>query len=570
MRYPPGVHPQPIAVVLAWAVVLAGELVFARLGMVRPTLEQLLLEGLAIGVLCAAQLRLARAPWQASAWWPGVVAVGVTAAALGPDDQATRLLYALGLGTIGYAVVRLGSRRAEHVALTTAAALAGVLAGRWLVLSRAAEVDKDLFKGVVAVADAGSRLRHEVAGLLPQRAEAGSGPPLVLITVDTLRADDAVTMETWARLTERGAGWPRAVSTSSWTLPAMTSMFTGAPAEVHGAGIRPGGGYQIADPSQPSLTEALDGAGYLTAAFVSNSWLEASMGFGRGFDVFLHSNEAFPHRLLIAGMPKGPIPVDGQAIVDRALGWLRGAPARGWFLWVHLVEPHMPYFNATDPLCMGVRDGSLRKGLLTTADERERLRGCYRDEVAHADRQLVRLLDALEDKGVFSEGLVVFTADHGEEFWDHGGTEHGHSHHAEVVEVALAVAGAGVSSSAASGGGPASVMDVAATLRAAAGLPARGIDLRAGVPADRVATAWGNSYYRVDKSARSGGHAVIVRGEPSPRVLAYDRRADVTEQHPLAAPPLSLRAAAEGIAPPAVRAQTDVNEEALRALGYIE
>ena len=179
------------------------------------------------------------------------------------------------------------------------------------------------------------------------------------------------------------------------------------------------------------------------------------------------------------------------------------------------------------------------------------------------------MLDGLEAHGVFDTGLVVFTADHGEEFWDHGGTEHGHSHHTEVSEVALAIAGRDISPR---GKGPASVMDVASTLRAAASLPTDGIDLRQGVPDDRVATAWGNNYYRVDRSARSATHTVIVHGEPrvTPEIEAWDRVADPLERSPLTELPTDLVARAMAMEAPEAREAADINTEALRALGYVE
>ncbi len=560
-----------LPVILAWTSVLLLELLFAWQGMIRPSASQLLLEVMAIAVVAVGQVRLARNEWQRSAWWPGVLSLWITAVAVGPSDHVDRLFFTIGTGVIAWFFVRMASRRLELLPLTLFAAVLGGVGARWLVLDRAAQSDLDQFGDVIAVADATGRLSHELQGIARGGGTAGDGPPLVLITVDTLRADHAIQMESWRRLLGQGHGWQRGVSTSSWTLPAVTSMHTGAPSELHGAGVRPGGGYQLGDPALPMVAERLDDAGYLTAAFVTNSWLETSMGFGRGFDVFLHSNEAFPHRLLVAGLPRGLLPVDGKAIVDRALGWLDDAPEQGWFLWVHLVDPHMPYFNATEPLCANLRDGNLRDGQLTTEAQRQQLRDCYADEVAYTDQQLMRLLDGLEAKGVLEDGLVLFAADHGEEFWDHGGIEHGHSHHTEVVEVALAVAGAGVSPE---GTGPASVMDVAPTLLAAAGLDTKGIDLRSGVPDDRVATAWGNNYYREDRSVRSATHTVILRGDPrgpeQTELLAFERTADPNETRALDDPPAALVEQVRAITPPEAREEADINTEALRALGYID
>jgi arylsulfatase A-like enzyme len=557
------------SVVAAWALVLLVELVLAWQGLVRPTALQVLLEVVAIGVVCAAQLRLARKPWQASAWWPGVLAVWVNAAALGPDDRIERLFFTLGTGLVAFGLVHLASRKLEHPVITLPLALLGALAGRWLVLDRAAQGDEEQFAGVMAVADATERVQAELGGLFRGQGEAGQGPPLVLITVDTLRWDHAVEMESFQRIAARGQSWDRAVSTASWTLPAMTSVHTGLDVQGHGAGLG-ADGYRVADPALPMLAEQLDQAGYRTAAFVTNSWLETAMGFDRGFDLFLHSNEAFPHRLLIAGMPDGPAPVDGAAIVGRALDWLDEQPERGWFLWVHLVDPHMPYFNAVEPIGAALRDGHLRGGQLTDEAERAAVRAAYANEVAYTDQVLLPLVSELEDRGVFDSGLVLMTADHGEEFWDHGGTEHGHSHHSEVVEVALALGGQGVEGR---GIGPASLRDVAPTLLGAAGLPAEGVDLRSGVPADRVATAWGNNYYRIDKSARTAERTVIVRGEPlpeGPRVLAYDRVNDPRESSPLEELPEELVRRARALSSPSGGTEADLNMKALEALGYVE
>jgi arylsulfatase A-like enzyme len=91
----------------------------------------------------------------------------------------------------------------------------------------------------------------------------------------------------------------------------------------------------------------------------------------------------------------------------------------------------------------------------------------YAAEVAYVDRHLGRLLDALEAKGVLDSGIVVFTSDHGEEFWEHGGLEHGHSHHAEVLDVPLLLVAPGLAPG--PRGGVASLVDVVPTIRAALG-----------------------------------------------------------------------------------------------------
>jgi arylsulfatase A-like enzyme len=170
-----------------------------------------------------------------------------------------------------------------------------------------------------------------------------------------------------------------------------------------------------------------------------------------------------------------------------------------------------------------------RHGDLETMLEREAYRKEYMLEVDYTDRHILRLLRALEARGIFERGAVVFTSDHGEEFWDHGGYEHGHSHHGEVIDVAIALTAPGLRPG--EGRGLASLEDVAPTLRAVAGLPPRGIDLRRGIPPERITRAYGNYYLDHQESLRWRDLRVIIQGD---EFAAYDLLADPREQHPLA------------------------------------
>jgi len=219
------------------------------------------------------------------------------------------------------------------------------------------------------------------------------------------------------------------------------------------------------------LAEALDDAGYATAAFVTNCFMTRRMGFSRGFDLFSHAGDNRPHQLFFTGIPQQHYldSQDGRIIVDRAVEWLSRAPNHGFFLWIHLLEPHAPYLHTAD------REVALLDNeAVTTEALRERKRQAYREEVVYTDEQILRLLDVLDT--VVKNGLVVMVADHGEEFWEHGQYWHGKAHHTETIDVNIAVAGAGVHAGA-SRGGVASLVDVTPTLRAAAGLSAGGAAL---------------------------------------------------------------------------------------------
>ena len=190
----------------------------------------------------------------------------------------------------------------------------------------------------------------------------------------------------------------------------------------------------------------------------------------------------------------------------------------------------------------------------------------YAAEVDASDRALVALLGDLDARGFWEAGgVVVFTSDHGEEFWEHGAFEHGHSHHGEVTDIPLVLAGAGVVTG--ERRAPASLEDVAPTLRRIAGLPAEGVDLRADDPKDRIVTATGNLHGPHMQSARSTDRRAIL----GPAGLhGWDLGLDPDETTPfLLEPDDPLARAAEAALPPNGQA-AEVETEQLRVLGYVD
>src|SRR5262249_24103916 len=139
-----------------------------------------------------------------------------------------------------------------------------------------------------------------------------------------------------------------AMSTSSWTLPALASLQTGRMPAEHGAGCLEDGHCQGIFPGVRLLAEDLRDAGYATGAIVSNPWLSAGTGLGRGFATFVEQG-SLPNRFVIAGLPAGPHPQDAKHSVDAALRWLKTTPERGFYLWVHFIGPHLPYVHSDDP-----------------------------------------------------------------------------------------------------------------------------------------------------------------------------------------------------------------------------
>ncbi|HSK74955.1 MAG TPA: sulfatase [Thermoanaerobaculia bacterium] len=229
-----------------------------------------------------------------------------------------------------------------------------------------------------------------------------------------------------------------AVAQSSWTRPSVVSILTGLLPKTHGVHGRRDALSQEA----VTLAEALRGAGYRTAAIVTNGNVDRSFGLGQGFESY---------RLLQHGRDTA------ENVNARAAEWLDGLPgAPGkpgapFFLFLHTIEPHTPYqpppafrerFAPGVPEELGrVRTlKALNAGQLPVTPARlQDLLSLYDAEIAANDAAFGALVDLLKQRGLWEETIVVFLSDHGEEFHDHGGWEHGRTLHTEMLDVPLLV-----------------------------------------------------------------------------------------------------------------------------------
>jgi arylsulfatase A-like enzyme len=186
-----------------------------------------------------------------------------------------------------------------------------------------------------------------------------------------------------------------------------------------------------------------------------NAHLERVFRFDQGFDDY-----AFPARAdfgialgarLLGRLAPERFPElfpSTTAIADTAISWLRVHAREPLFLWVHLLDPHWPYeppeewleHPEREPRRWGepamvtdVQAGNTRVGRA----ERERVAELYAGEIRYVDAELARILSALRELRLYERALVVFASDHGEEFWEHGRYEHGHSLYDEVLRVPL-------------------------------------------------------------------------------------------------------------------------------------
>jgi arylsulfatase A-like enzyme len=287
-------------------------------------------------------------------------------------------------------------------------------------------------------------------------AAAGAPPNLVLISIDTLRADHLgcygyarATSPVLDALARRSLRFADAHAPTPWTLPSHATMLTGRdPLELgilDKSGTLPAG--------VPTLAEPLRARGYQTAAFVDSGpggFVGARRGFDRGFDRFSHA----PHG---AGAGAGEDENDMRRTVDAGLEWLRHRdPSRPFFLFLHTKSVHSqpqgrrggrhaPYDKPDAYLARFLPGARLRfswndagragAGYLREMNKRiargtlgrdafpdaklAELVALYDAGIYYVDEQIGRLLASLAELGLEGDTAVVVTADHGEAFLDH-------------------------------------------------------------------------------------------------------------------------------------------------------
>lgn len=287
-----------------------------------------------------------------------------------------------------------------------------------------------------------------------------SAPPVkhvILLTVDTLRADALRVYSDRApptpnlnALAADSVVFDQAVSAAPWTLPAFSSIMTGLSPTVHQTIQR-----TSRLPDVPTLAERMRAAGYRTTAIGRNPFLLPPFGLARGFERY----EMYPapgSRSLGGAVLRWAFPerfgldVTTDGITRKAVRWLTENRERRFFLWIHYFDPHVPYEppsayapKGTPPERIGTSfedTARLRDGyLVPTREEIEWLRALYHAEVRYVDDNIGVLMEALKRLGIYDEALIVFTSDHGEEFAEHGGYDHGHTVYDELLRVPLFV-----------------------------------------------------------------------------------------------------------------------------------
>jgi arylsulfatase A-like enzyme len=267
-------------------------------------------------------------------------------------------------------------------------------------------------------------------------------PNVIVILVDTLRADRLGAYGSTANLTPfldelaaRGTVFRHAVAPSPWTNPSVASLFTSLPQAQHGVTA-----FSSPLPADAvTLAEALHERGYRTAAFVANGMLLPAQGFKRGFE----------HYMLYWTTPKDAyVKRRAGMITPDILRWLDqqpAEPAQAVFLYLHYMETHNPYSPPADVLAelypgdVPDVEAATTAAFFKSRDPAEvaTVERVYNAELRALDRDLRALFAELEGRGVLDDAVVVLTADHGEQFLEHGQLGHAHSLYHEEIDIPL-------------------------------------------------------------------------------------------------------------------------------------
>jgi arylsulfatase A-like enzyme len=326
--------------------------------------------------------------------------------------------------------------------------------------------------GLIVVAFLGVR----IGGAIRERLLLGAlkvppadRPNVVLLVMDTQRADHlsvyGYSRPTSPRLEQLAAeGWlfDNAIASAPWTLPSHATMMTGRLLHEHRAGVnqRP-----YLDHRYPTIAEALRSEGYATGGFAANIfWCGRRTGLDRGFihyeDYFVNPGDAIARTVLGRWLAWHVFPLflgldipgrqAAESINRRMLRWIDGLKGRPFFVFANYLDVHGP-LNPPAPYAGRFRGGKTVERHVTEVDiggladqvsnkTPEQVKDdldAYDESIQHLDAQLGALFDALRQRGLLENTMVIVTSDHGEGFGEHGLFSHGHSLYRDQVSIPL-------------------------------------------------------------------------------------------------------------------------------------
>ena len=376
---------------------------------------------------------------------------------------------------------------------------------------------------------------------------------VVLVLIDTMRADHLQPYNTSTRvktpavaaLAAQGAVFEAAQSPENWTKPAVASVLTGLYPASHGTKT---GDAKLSDKAL-LIGEVLREAGYKTASFLANGYVSDKFGFNQGWDNY--TNYIREKRSSNA-----------ESVYRDAAKWIEEHRKQPFFAYIQTIDPHVPYdppqdlislchpepyHGVVNPRSTADQLGKAKlvppKLSLTDAD-RKYLEALYDGEVTYHDTYLGGFIERLKRLGLYDKTLIVVTADHGEEFFDHQSYGHGHSLYQELIHVPWIVRYPGALPRRIPG--TVSTVDIAPTVLSSVGVPIpavmEGIDrmpqiLGGSTPALSAAVS---DFLDDRRAVRAGRWKLVLRGL-TPTLFDLDKDPEELTELDLAEHPVALR-----------------------------
>jgi arylsulfatase A-like enzyme len=334
-----------------------------------------------------------------------------------------------------------------------------------------------------------SRPAAEPVASRPREVSRPTAPNIILIILDTLRADAlgsygaaataSPALDAFAREAVR---FEDTCAQSSWTRPSIATILTSLYPSEHGAIHK-----MDALPDRvTTLAEALRADGYWTAGFVSNINVAPVFNFQQGFDEYTYlapdfyfwATDSATQLAIYKGLRLARERFlrdriyfynyyqDAEVVTGAVTQWVEHNPPMPFFLFIHFMDPHDPYFEHP----YNGRGVARVSNPDPPASRKDELHALYAGDVAYLDQHLGGLFSRLKSAGLYDNTIIAVTADHGEEFQEHGGWWHGTSLYQEVVHVPLIVKRAHEERAGQVESRRARSLDIAPTLMVAAGL----------------------------------------------------------------------------------------------------
>jgi arylsulfatase A-like enzyme len=443
-------------------------------------------------------------------------------------------------------------------------------------------------------------------------AALASQPNVILVMVDTLRADHLscyggeVPTPALCSLAEKGGSRFEGFAHASWTKPATATLLSSTLPSSHGVMSKPA----ALSEDVLLLSEVMQERGYRTGGIVSNINLAASFGFQQGYDEYhylapdyLFGADESSSKLILyqiarrvffkikPGLRVGDFYQSAETVNRVAFDFLERHQDSRFFLFLHYMDPHDPYFehpwNGT-----GIARAANQHPDPSQADEMHRL---YVGEIEYLDQQFALLIEKLKSEGLWQDTTIALVADHGEEFYEHGGWWHGTTLYEEQVHVPFLVKWSKHGGLNGAGDGQlARILDVAPTLIAATGTAVpdamQGIDLvsRLASRSDRERMVFAEEDHegnvlrslRTEQwkwiEANAGNPRGVpelelfhVAADPKEQSNVADETAWVVQELQAHADAQQKLASTQSVGDGAAAELTPMEEQALRNLGYL-